>query len=125
MTSFETLRAEWLHARAAVAETDSDALDNLPAAKVDKAAAAAVGRLRAAEWKLLQTPAVTFENIRDRAEIVQQMFADADKMGPPTDNRHRLMLSALVAEILDYPQTMRTIHETRQSWSHSPRIALS
>jgi hypothetical protein len=63
---------------------------------------AALAALRAAEWKLLQTPATTLLEIRERSHVVLKMFCVADRDGRPTDNRHRLMLAALVSEILRY-----------------------
>lgn len=102
MATFEKARAEWLRARAALAECDTDALDKLPAAKADKATSTALNALRAAEWQLLRTPARSFSDVRDRAEIVSEMFVAAQKIGRPTDNRHQLMLDALVSEILHY-----------------------
>jgi hypothetical protein len=64
--------------------------------------AAALDALIAAEWKLLQTLAQTLLHIRMRAEAVQEMITTADHAGRPTDNRHHLMLSALVAGIQRY-----------------------
>ena len=101
--AFETARAGWLRARAVLAECDADALNQLPDDEADKATNAALNALGAAEWRLLRTPAKTLDDIRERAEIVlDEMFAAADKVGAPTDNRHKLMLSALVSEILNY-----------------------
>jgi hypothetical protein len=58
--------------------------------------------LIAAEWKLLQTLALTLLHIRMRAEAVQEMIVTADHNGRPTDNRHHLMLKVLVSEIQRY-----------------------
>jgi hypothetical protein len=77
-----------------VPDTDVDAYEVIVAAGSDA--------LIAAEWKLMRTPAETLLHIRMRAEVVQEMFAAADHMGRPTDNRHRLMLGALVSEIQRY-----------------------
>lgn len=52
-----------------------------------------------AEWQLIRTPTRNVDETRHRAAIVELMFADADRMGLPTDDRHRHMLSALVADI--------------------------
>ena len=94
---FTTVHAEWLRARAAVAHC------NTPEVNItDQMVTAAIETCRAAEWKLLQTPASDLKDIRSRAKAVLEMFASAIADGEPTDNRHRLMLAALVSEILEY-----------------------
>jgi hypothetical protein len=91
-----TLHAEWLQARAAVAQYSTPR-----SADIDTMTATLEAE-RAAEWKLLQTSARDFNDIRTRAQIVLEMFARAETDGVPTDNRHRLMLAALVSEICRY-----------------------
>jgi hypothetical protein len=88
--------AEWMKARAVrwASEAAPDADDD----QVSAGNAA----LLAAEWMLLQTPARTLFHIRMRAEAVQAMIIGAYHEGTPTDNRHHLMLSALVSEIQHY-----------------------
>jgi hypothetical protein len=96
--SFAAAHAEWLRARVALVEFN--AATNLGDA--DARMDAALGACQAAEWKLLQAPARCLNDIQDRARIVTEMFAVADAAGEPSDNRHRLMLSALVTELLGY-----------------------
>jgi hypothetical protein len=91
--NFATVRAEWLRARAALVQFESDD-------STDETMTAAIEACRAAEWKMLQTPAKDLTDIRTRAQVVLEMFAIAEIEGEPTDNRHRLMLAALVSEIL-------------------------
>jgi len=95
---FAIAMAEWANAKAALA-----ALDATPyRLREDNRAYAALDALRAAEWQLLQTPATTLLEIRERSHLVLEMFCVVDRDGSPTDNRHRLMLAALVSEILRY-----------------------
>jgi hypothetical protein len=98
--SFAAAHVEWLRARAAIAEINvaSKCDDYHDDAPMD----AALKAFQPAEWKLLQAPARDLNDIQGRTQIVIEMFAAADVGGEPTDKRHRLMLSALVTEILDY-----------------------
>jgi hypothetical protein len=66
----------------------------------DNYAAAECDVIKAAEWKLLQTPAKTLVEIKERARALLEMFCVVDMNGRPADNRHRLMLTALVSEII-------------------------
>jgi hypothetical protein len=95
---FTIAMAEWANAKAALAGLDATPYR----LREDNRAYAVLDALRAAEWKLLQTPAETLMEIRERSHVVLEMFCVADRDGRPTDNRHRLMLSALVSEILRY-----------------------
>jgi hypothetical protein len=85
--------AEWMKARAV-----NWAIEATPDADDDQVSAGNAA-LIAAEWMLLQTPAKTLLHIRLRAEATQAMIIAADHQGRPTDNRHHLMVSALVSEI--------------------------
>jgi hypothetical protein len=38
--------------------------------------------------------------IKERARVLSEMFCVLDMNGTPADNRHRLMLTALVSEII-------------------------
>jgi hypothetical protein len=98
ISSFASAHAEWLRARAAIVELNAATNPSHDDAPMN----AALDAIQAAEWKLLQVPANDLHDIHDRAQIVIEMFAAADLGGEPTDKRHRLMLSALVTEILDY-----------------------
>ena len=93
-----TVHAEWLQARAAVAQYSTPGSADID----DDTMTATLEAERAAEWKLLQTSARDFNDICTRAQIVLEMFARAESDGVPTDNRHRLMLAALVSEICRY-----------------------
>jgi hypothetical protein len=95
---FAIAMAEWANAKAAVAGLEATPYR----LREDNRAHAALDALRATEWKLLQTPAETLLEIRERGHVVLEMFCVADRDGRPTDNRHRLMLAALVSEILRY-----------------------
>jgi hypothetical protein len=56
--------------------------------------------LKAAEWKLIGTPAKGIVEIRERALAVEHVFGMADWMGEPPDGRRRAMLSALISDVL-------------------------
>jgi hypothetical protein len=101
---FRVALAEWRQAL-----SDVTALDATPyraedpdthADELDQKAEQALERQRAAEWKLVRTPADGINDIRERALVVQDMFGRAALMGPPSDNVHRSMLDTLIAEIL-------------------------
>ena len=99
-SSFATAHAEWLRARTTIAELNAAAIAATDHEYDDAPMSAALDAFVAAEWKLLQTPACSMADLRERARIVIEMFAVAVTDGEPTDNRHHLMLSALVNEIL-------------------------
>jgi hypothetical protein len=94
---FEQAYAQWLHARAAVADNQADST-----AAVEREQIAADNALCKAEWRLIEQPARCMMHLKFRAEFVQQLFDASDEAGPPTDNRHRIALSGLVSEILRY-----------------------
>lgn len=95
-SSFSAVYAEWLHARAALVQLDAE--EDFSEARGETVANAK----EVADWKLLQTPAGDLVDIQDRARVVLQMFSDTDANGEYSDSRHRLMLAALVSEILNY-----------------------
>jgi hypothetical protein len=57
--------------------------------------------LKAAEWKLIGTPAKGIVEVRERALAVEHVFRMADWMGEPPDKRHRAMLEELISDILN------------------------
>jgi hypothetical protein len=96
--------AEWLHAKAVIVGLNADLAvhdggDNAQMEDDDARMNRALNAVTAAEWKLMQTPARTLAEIRDRAQLVLEMFTHEIEAGEPTDGRHRLMLAALVNEI--------------------------
>jgi len=91
---FVIAMAEWETAKAALARMSAIPNDE------DDYAAAEADAIIAAERKLLLTPARTLVEIKERARVVSEMFCVVDMNGRPTDNRHRLMLAALVSEII-------------------------
>jgi hypothetical protein len=91
---FTIAMAEWANAKAALASKTAIPSDE------DDYAAAECDAIGAAEWKLLRTPAQTLVEIKERARVLSEMFCVVDMNGTPTDNRHRLMLAALVSEII-------------------------
>jgi len=106
LKQFELARAQWLHARAAVADCDTVSISE---AASDEKTGAALEVLSEAEWQLIKTPATHLMEIRQRAQIVQEMFDAADDAGEPTDNRHRVMLSVFISEILRYSEPDGTV----------------
>lgn len=98
---FRIAYADWMRARATVAALEVCEEVGFEAEKENERQTAAAFEVRAdAEWKLMRTPAGSIVEIRYRALVVQEMFSDASWRGDPTDNRHHLMLAALVSEIL-------------------------
>lgn len=89
--------AAWVAARAKVAAADA-----APSRFTDRRSSAVVQAGIDAERALLTAPAADLADIRLRAVIVEQMFADAEDIGPPTDGRHLKMLSVLLREIAEY-----------------------
>lgn len=98
---FEQAYAQWLHARAAVADFDADpkALED---EGVDERGNAVLAELIKAEWRFIELPGSYLKDLKHRAEFVQQLFDASDEAGDPTDNRHRIALAVLVSEILRY-----------------------
>jgi hypothetical protein len=93
---FRTAYAEYLVSETDLARAGTTTETN------DEVIARLLDAQKAAAWKLIQTPAVKFEDIRQRARIVSDMFIDVANAGRYTDNRHILMLAALVTEISGY-----------------------
>lgn len=67
-SNFAIALAEWMRARAAVAQCDAEAFNPYDT-KTDQPMSEAVDAVDRAEWKLLQTPAQSLLEIRDRARI--------------------------------------------------------
>jgi hypothetical protein len=86
--------AEWANAKAALARKTA-----IPSYE-DNYAAAECDTITAAEWKLLRTPAMTLVEIEERARVLSEMYCVVDMNGCTTDNRHHLMLAALVSEFI-------------------------
>jgi hypothetical protein len=98
---FRAAIAEWKIACAEVSALDAhDDAVGINNENADRRMDAALKARADAEWKLLRTPAAGIVEMRWRALAVQEMFSRAVWEGEPTDNRHRLMLDALVSEIL-------------------------
>jgi hypothetical protein len=93
-TAFRQVHIEWLEARASV-----DRCSTTNANHNDEAMNAALDHLAAAEWKLIRTPAGAIADISTRGRVVQQMTLYDAEAGEPTDNRTKLMLATLVAEL--------------------------
>lgn len=100
---FAAAYAAWLAARAAVWK--AEAMGNTvqfgtrTARDQERCMSAALDAQQSAEWQLLRIPANTLADIQTRAIVVGALFADADLHGHPMDNRHRLMLAALIHEL--------------------------
>jgi hypothetical protein len=88
--------ADWMRAKAICCDNEAN-----PDANEDQIAAGSDAVL-AAEWKLLQTPAQTIQEIRERGQVVQKMIRNAETNGLPMDGRHHLMMGALLADLNRY-----------------------
>jgi hypothetical protein len=97
----ELAYAEWQQARAALQQVDIHAPVSSPALDEDERLTSAMKRVDASEWKIVQTCAHDGFDVRLRAMALQQVFLDAEMSGEPTDNRHLMMLSALIHDVLD------------------------
>lgn len=98
--SFSDCYAELLEARAGVHK-------EFPIGpNVDRDVEAALARVQAAEWRLIQTPAIDFADIRLRAAVVQDLFTSAERDGEYADRRDMMMLAALVSEISNYSEPL-------------------
>jgi hypothetical protein len=91
----ELAYAEWQQARAALGRVDID-----PAHR-EKRLADAMERADASEWKIIQTRVKNLFDIRLRAMTLHQVFLEAEMAGEPTDNRHLMMLAALIYDVFD------------------------
>ena len=100
--------AEWVQARAALEQVDIDELSREQPTDDDQLASDALDRVAASEWKIIQTPAQNMLDVRLRAMTLQQVFFDMEMAGEPTDNRHQLMLAALIHDVLD-PKFQRCV----------------
>jgi hypothetical protein len=97
----ELAHAEWQQARAALQQTSFDTAASSPALSEDERLTSAMKRVDASEWAIIQTCAENGLDVRLRAMALQQVFLDAEMEGEPTDNRHFMMLSALIHDVLD------------------------
>jgi hypothetical protein len=99
---FRSAFTEWKSACAALCTYETDLADkaDINDEEHERQLVAAMKAKDDAEWNLLRTPAHGILEIRWRALAVQEMFTEATWNGEPTDNRHYLMLNALVSEIL-------------------------
>jgi hypothetical protein len=88
--------AEWMRAKAVCLDNDAQ-----PDASGDQVAAGCDAVL-AAEWKLIRTPALTIQEIRERGQVVQEMIRNAETIGLPMDGRHHLMMGALMTDLNRY-----------------------
>jgi len=86
--------ADWLQTRAELVRGDGS--------MTDKQMGNAIDNMARADWRMLQTPAQCFADIRVRAQTVQFMFSEAMAAGEPTDNRHHAALAVLINEILEH-----------------------
>jgi hypothetical protein len=92
--------AEWQQARAALQQADLDVSASASLDR-DERLTEAMTRVDQSEWKIVQTCAENGLDVRLRAMALQQVFLDAEMAGEPTDNRHHMMLSALIHDVLD------------------------
>jgi hypothetical protein len=93
--------AEWQQARAALQQADLDVSTSPASLNHDERLTEAMTRVDQFEWKIVQTCAENSLDVRLRAMALQQVFLDAEMAGEPTDNRHHMMLSALIHDVLD------------------------
>ena len=92
--------AEWHQARAALQQGDLDVSASVSLDR-DERLTEAMTRVDQSEWKIVQTCAENGLDVRLRAMALQQVFLDAEMAGEPSDNRHHMMLSALIHDVLD------------------------
>ena len=93
--------AEWQQARAALQQADLDVSTSSASLDHDERLTDAMTRVDQSEWKIIQTRVENGLDVRLRAMALQQVFLDAEMAGEPTDNRHHMMLSALIHDVLD------------------------
>lgn len=101
-TSFVLAHAEWLKAQATIAQINASSLQTDAPANFESEMNSAIDAKTTAEWKLIRTRAGDLSDIQCRAQVVAELFSEALVDGEPSDNRHQLMLSALIWEILNY-----------------------
>jgi hypothetical protein len=90
---------EWQQARAALHQADVDTAAS--PRDSEQPLIDAMKRVDASEWKIIQACAHDTLDVRVRAMALQQVFLDAEMSGEPTDNRHLMMLSALIHDVLN------------------------
>jgi hypothetical protein len=70
-----------------------------PSLEEDPRLTEAMNRIDAAEWKIIRTRVENALDVRLRAMVLHQLFLDMEMSGPYTDNRHQMMLSALIYDV--------------------------
>ena len=93
--------AEYQQARALLGQADIDISASPPFLEEDPRLTEAMNRLDASEWKIIQTRVENALDVRLRAMVLHQLFLDMEMSGPYTDNRHQMMLSALIYDVFD------------------------
>lgn len=61
----------------------------------DEAVAAAVEQSRVAAWRLIETPALTLPELKDKWDALQHEMEVAQEDGEPTDGRHYALLESV------------------------------
>jgi hypothetical protein len=100
-TPMEIAYAEYQQARALLGQADIDVSASPPSLNEEERLTEAMERLDASEWKIVQTRAENGLDVRLRAMALHQVFLDAEMNGAPTDNRHQMMLVALIYDVFD------------------------
>jgi hypothetical protein len=100
-TPMELAYAEWQQARAELWQADNNVTASPVSLDHDERLSSAMNRVDACEWKIIETCVKKGLDVRLRAMALQQVFLDAEMSGEPTDNRHQMMLSALIHDVLD------------------------
>jgi hypothetical protein len=90
---FDAAFAELLKARSALCESNF---------KSETTISAAIDAVRAAEWRLIQTPPSDLCELRQLALTTLETFNQAEFEGYPTDGRHLVMLYRLVMGVIDH-----------------------
>ena len=97
----ELAYAEYEQARALLQQADIAVSASPQSLDEDSRLNEAMERLDASEWKIIRTCAKNGLDVRLRAMALQQVFLDAEMAGEPTDNRHLMMLAALIYDVFD------------------------
>jgi hypothetical protein len=93
--------AEYQQARALLGQADIDVSASSPSLDEDERLTEAMERLDASEWKIIRTRVQNGLDVRLRAMALHQVFLDAEMNSAPTDNRHQMMLAALIYDVFD------------------------
>ena len=99
LTPMELAHAEWEQARAMLGQASIDIAASPPSLEEDPRLTEAMNRVDAAEWKIIRTRVENALDIRLRAMVLHRLFLDMEMSGPYTDNRHQMMLSALIYDV--------------------------